>query len=283
MYGGRVTGPDLGLEDLWRLDLATSQWHAVPVNGTLPPGRFGHNAWLDAGSGQLVIAMGQASSTESFDDVWTFNPDAGTWSQIAEGEARPVPRYGAGGYPNRDGSSALVSHGFTIHGRFDDTWRFDVGNHSWEQLGTVEPLPLARCLTRCLWDTDRGRLLLFGGQSDVAPYMGDFWVLDLSRNLWSERPSEVMPAARHLYAADLDGSRGRWLVFAGRTEEGPSSELWAYDLTTDVWFLVPTQAGPAPRFSHDVALADGRLFLFGGNDGSADLDDTWVLDLRSPS
>lgn len=68
----------------------------------------------------------------------------------------------------------------------------------------------------------------------------------------------------------------RALLFGGNAEAGHVNDLWAFDTERESWSqLTPQGEAPSPRVGHDAAKASGAsVFVFGGNDGSADLYDT---------
>jgi N-acetylneuraminic acid mutarotase len=279
LFGGRGQGRDS--DELWTFDPATSAWAEVAMDGPKPPARFGHNACYDPVARRVVITMGQAGPA-FFNDVWAFEPATGSWRELGPPpDARPRPRYGAGAAYDPAGHRLFVTHGFTDSGRFDDTWVFDLAAETWSPIATEGPVPVKRCLTRAEWHPATAQLLLFGGQSDQASFLGDLWALDPVRGAWSERRAEPAPGPRNFYSASLDGSTGRWYLFGGDTSAGPASDVWAYDAVAETWSRLdaPAAEAPAARFSADVAPAGGGFYLFGGTNRRAELDDLWALRL----
>ena len=275
VFGGRAGGDALG--DLWSFDAPTGQWNEVLVDGPRPDPRFGHTAIYDAVGRQLVVALGQAGGT-FFDDVWAFDPASSAWSSLGASSARrPAARYGAAGAYDPAGR-LVISHGFTAQGRFDDTWLLDLTTAAWERLTTIGAVPVKRCLVRATWDPAGPRLLLFGGQTDDAAFLGDFWSLDVGRGSWTEKGTGARPGPRNLYGAAGGGQR--WYLVGGNTPDGPAADTWVYDTARDVWAPVETAGGPPARSGLDVATLGDALYLFGGADGAAELGDTWRLPLE---
>ena len=272
LFAGRNDGE---LADLW-ISLAGNEWAEVP-SGAGPAARHGHNAVWDAERGRMVIFGGQ-SGAAFFDDVWAFDPATSRWQQLAATGSVPAARYGAGGaFDPAAGGRMLVTHGFTTAGRFDDTWQFSLGGESWSEISPAGERPIERCLMRAAWDATAERLLIFGGQTTNAPFLGDLWALEPGG--WRELVTEAGPSPRNLYATVFDGRR-RLLLFGGRTEDGPTNDLWAFSSPEESWSqpLVEGEAPPA-RFAHDaVWLPDAQaLFVFGGSDGEGELNDLWEL------
>ena len=280
LFGGRAQG--VALDDVWAFDLATAAWSEVSLAGARPQARFGHNAFYDAASGRLVVAMGQAGPT-FFNDVWAFDPATSSWAELGAGSIeRPAVRYGAGGAYDPGGNRFFVSHGFTDQGRFDDTWVFDLTREAWSQIATHGDVPLRRCLTRAVWAPSSQRLLLFGGQSNENPFLGDFWSLDVAGGLWTQKQPATLPGPRNLYGAAADPSGARWYLFGGSTPDGMAGDAWVYDAIMDTWSRIEGFDGtdaPLARSGPDIAAIGDGFYLFGGNYGGADLDDTWMLQL----
>jgi hypothetical protein len=272
VFGGRAASGGV-FNDLWALDLRSNVWNRVDTAGG-PPARFGHNAIFDSPRRRLIVFGGQAGST-FYNDVWAFSRDDG-WRQLTP-QMGPAPRYGAGGALDAASGVFYVTHGFTSSGRFDDTWRLALAESSWSSASPGGAKPLARCLLRAVWDGNANALLLFGGQSNSAPYHNDFW--RLQGGAWTEIKADPRPSARHLYAADFDSAAKRLLLFGGRASSGHLNDLWAFDGSAWSQLEVAGEA-PPPRSSHDaVFLADQRAFLiFGGAGEAEELADAWLLE-----
>src|SRR5439155_15774369 len=141
--------------------------------------------------------------------VWSY--DASGWRQLdVSSEDKPEIRYGAGAAHDEAASRMLISHGFTDHGRYNDTWAFDLLQDKWSVIATSGDVPIKRCLTRCLWLPSPKQMLLFGGQTDDNPFLGDLWTLDTAKGAWAEQKPAALPGPRNLYGASLDQSGARW-------------------------------------------------------------------------
>jgi N-acetylneuraminic acid mutarotase len=282
VFGGRSSGQALG--DLWVYNVESDDaWRQVDLGATPAP-RFGHNAvWarspdVATDPGQLLVFAGQAG-TAFFNDVWQFSPQADSFVEIGVGEVRPAARYGAGAaVATLDGEAVLfVTHGFTNEGRFDDSWSWD---DSWADVSPPSGTrPIKRCLMRAAWDSAKGRFFIFGGQTDATPFLGDTWTLD--SNGWREITPSASPPPRHFYAMAFDDERSIALLFGGNSAEGELNDVWVFDVQQETWSQLeqPGEA-PSPRQGHDAAwVAGDGLYVFGGNDGSSDLNDLWLLTL----
>jgi len=272
LFGGRSSAP---LADLWSFDLASGAWTAIATPG--PAARFGHNAVYDATVGRMLVFGGQAG--EFFNDLWIYDPATAAWSEVViPGAAVPSRRYGAASALDPVGR-LVVSHGFTNSGRFDDTWAYGFAAESWRDLSPTDgPRPVERCLMRGVWDRAGKRFLMFGGQTDGTPFLGDLWALN--EGGWAEITSEPKPSPRNFYAMAFDEASRQALLFGGRTADGPLAEVWRFDAATDTWSRASVQeGGPPARYGHDAVWLEQsrKLIAFGGRTDSGDLNDLWEL------
>ena len=283
LFGGRNGGGELS--DLWEYDIQAGEWNEIEANGPSP--RHGHNAVWDVSSGKMLVFGGQSGS-EFFNDLWQFDLGTNRWTELAPAGPVPAARYGAAAAlrpsPNDPEGAILtpgdllVTHGFTSAGRFDDSWQYDIEANTWTEVSPPDERPIERCLVRGAWDPLRNRLIIFGGQTTSEPFLGDLWTL--SPPGWAELARLPAPAARNLYAMAYANERLQLILFGGKTADGPTNDLWLFDGHDEFW----TEAEiigerPAPRYSHDAAwvIENESLFVFGGSDGSNDLNDLWQL------
>lgn len=297
LFGG--VGSEGELADLWRYDIAGDEWTRLGTGG--PSARHGHNAVYDATTGRMLVFGGQAGET-FFNDLWQYEPETGRWTELSPAGPVPAARYGAAaarrpnpadvtivGTPQPPPTGAdgrpgqfVVSHGFTNSGRLNDTWRYDIETGVWTDISPEGKRPVERCLLRGVWDTIRDRLVVYGGQSTSEPYLSDLWTL--SPRGWSELARLPNPGARRLYAMAFSHARLQALLFGGRTADGPKNDLWLFDAQNEFWTEADTFGGPpAPRYGHDAAWAieSQSLYVFGGTDGSSDLNDLWLASSKN--
>ena len=270
LFGGRDSAPR---GDFWVYNLSSAQWTEITAAGPSP--RFGHNTIYSAIGSNMVVFGGQGDGF--FNDVWTYTPTSGRWTQ-APSAGGPSPRYGAASAG--PGEPIIVSHGFTDTGRFNDSWSYGAG--SWGDISPAGPRPIERCLTRAVFDQVSGAFILFGGQTDSAPYLGDSWQLafDGAETSWTEITSDRSPSPRNLFSMVWDDERRRALLFGGQTDSGPVNDVWVFDAQEASWSQLATQGeAPSPRSGHDAVWLPGRrsMLVFGGQDDNGDQADLWEL------
>jgi hypothetical protein len=280
LFGGRAGSQ--ALQDLWVYDVPGNRWILVEPGGGLPPARFGHNAIYDVQQQLVVIFGGQAGST-FFNDVWIYDPVANVWAMLEAGDedGAPLARYGAGSAAREGGGAFFISHGFTTDGRFDDTWLYDLQAGQWTDVSpTGSQRPLPRCLMRLAADPERERLLLFGGQSNTAAYLGDLWAFDTVSHGWEELDLDN-PPARNLYSLARRSDSGDLILFGGASADGALADTWSFGVEDDEWDELVDDDDPVilPRDSHDAVWLNGQaaMLVFGGRGEDGMLNDLWLF------
>jgi hypothetical protein len=263
LFGGRAGGEALG--DLW--SFTEGRWREISGKGPAP--RFGHNAVV-IGS-QLLLFGGQGGRGVFFNDLWEFDVLRERWTRLAGEGPAPSPRYASAG--TAVGTEFTISHGFTDAGRFDDTWSFSSG---WKDVSPrTGPRPIKRCLHRLVNVKALGRLVLFGGQTNGEPFLGDTWLYEPQARAWTEVKGPS-PGARNVYAAAA--ADDALYLFGGNGSAGPLGDLWSFD--GEQWKKEsPGEPRPSARSGVDFAALGGSMLLFGGSDASGELDDLWELTL----
>ena len=185
-----------------------------------------------------------------------------------------------------------------------DLWRYKDGE--WEELTATGDTPSARTFLGEAWDSQRRRLVLFGGQ------VGNYWdlaynetyALDVDTLEWTElNDGSDAPATRMHPHLTYDADRDRYLMFGGHTDIGDGNDLWSMDPDSGSWSMVrgaDTFTGeglgcngnssdvPADYVDQDLTAPERRhrgmftlmhdsLWIFGGMHAecSDHLDDTW--------
>ncbi|MBM4319275.1 MAG: hypothetical protein FJ125_04770 [Deltaproteobacteria bacterium] len=289
LFGGAAQA---ALGDTWEWD--GEQWErTAPDAGSVQPVQPGarsfHAMATDLLGQKLVLFGGHAWSGLAdlwLDDTWEW--DGWTWSRVEPPGYRPTARSGHamagvgqegmvalfGGYGRRAGSGT----------RLADLWLFD--GSAWSEQQGEDPQgdggPAGRNWHALSYDTQRGRLVLFGGRA--GQLLGDTWEWDgRSWRDCSPGPEEPAPAPRDAHAMAFDPRRGRVVLHGGRDlASAPLGDLWEWDGAR--WQLVPAGANrsiPPPRLSHGLAWdeSSGAVLLYGGSDGTGTVHgDLWAWD-----
>jgi hypothetical protein len=224
-----------------------------------------------------LVVFGGQSRSGFLNDLWAFQPDTLEWRALRAAGRGPAQRYGTCAALGTDGL-LWISHGFTSDGRFDDTWAYDFTTGRWTDRTPAGERPVVRCLHDCAWSTG-GRFVLYGGQTNGKPALGDLWALDVEAGSWSRQAAPAPPPRALPAVASLDGTA--WIV-GGRGSDGEElADAWRLDLLTLAFTEMLPLEGDRPTARSGAALvadkAGGRLLLFGGEGERSRLDDLWAL------
>ncbi len=216
----------------------------------------------------------RATATPTLPRIVTLASATMRWQQLSPRAALPPARH----------DHSLVSDGQRLYlfgGRgpnaMADFWTYDLASNAWAAITAFGPQ--ARFGHNAIWDSGRGRLVVFGGQ-DGSNFFNDVWEFDPSASAWTQISfAGSAPAGRYGAGAAFDQA-GHMLISHGFTTQGRFDDTWRYDLAARSW----TDVSPANRRPVKRCLMRGiwdslkqRLIIFAGQtDGTPYLDDLWA-------
>jgi hypothetical protein len=203
-----------------------------------------------------------------FADTWHW--DGENWTQVADSGPAGRLSHAMASDSARKRVSLFGGEGFSAPGKtvfFGDTWEWD--GEQWTQQEVMGPGPRRlHCMT---YDVTRGRLVLFGGFGDSG-FSGETWEWDSS--LWA-RKADIGPGPLGSAAMAYDGAES--VLFGGQNSVSAFlGNTWSWD---GKFWTQRQDMGPSPRYGHAIAYDQARsvYVLFGGDDGTNFLADTWEL------
>lgn len=164
---------------------------------------------------------------------------------------------------------------------------------AWTLVGTEPP---GRDDPSWVYDSRADRFIVFGGATSATTATNATLAYDYANNTWTDLTPTVGPEPRVNAEMAYDSRSDRVVLFGGipypLAYSATFSDTWIFDYTNRTWIDATTAATPPPHsagmFSYDP-VAD-RAILFGGQDNSILLADTWAYDygtntwaLRNPS
>jgi N-acetylneuraminic acid mutarotase len=256
-------------------------WKNLDTSGDLPPGRNWQSLVYDPAT-QRVILFGGRYGTNDLADTWTFDPVAGTWTELERRGSVPSARAGHAMVYDPTTGKVILFGGFNGSDCFGDTWAYNPGLNKWTDLHPTGDLPAPRYGHAMAYEPLSGKVILFGGYRDGLAYH-DTWVYDPTANTWTERnPRGDLPPARYGHAMAYEAVSGTVIVHDGCDSTGSIfDDLWSYSLAANTWtVLEPTGEVPPARDWHAMVFdpANDRVVLFGGWSGTTVLGDTWSYD-----
>jgi hypothetical protein len=228
-------------------------WTSIP-NDLLHPwpvaDRF---PWLvyDSGRGVVVLLLGDNSTTAPL-AVWDLDVTTSRWTN-----RQPTPAPSLSVWPiSRSvfGAAYDPVHARTfLFGGYDlmyyaDLWAWNGAAGMWTNLTPPMPYPSnwpgVRDEHGLVYDSDRGKLVLFGGLGGNV-LLNDLWECDPATGTWINRTPNPLPAVwpgpRQGVSMVYDQSRKRVVLFGGDNAppfsgtSSPLAELWEWDGTAGVW------------------------------------------------
>lgn len=269
------------LNDTWTYD--GQKWDRLSL-ATNPTARSRHAITYDEQSGRIWLFGGYDKLGNPTDGLWYF--DGTDWTKEELVSLHPAPRSSATMVCNPKESALYLFGGFAKdHGMFQDTWKYDLQNHSWELIPTKNA-PAARQDAGFVYDDSSGALILFGG-FDGKTDLSDTWMF--SKGKWNKLDIQG-PIARSYFGMTFDKKNGRALIFGGyglgalsqATNDKGFSRIekpgtWEFDGRR--WGEIATAQRPAADLSYAMAYDLRRKItvLFGGyNETLGELDQTWI-------
>ena len=293
LFGGGC-GAGCYNEDLWSYQPATRSWQLQSAIGLAQPGRRGgQSAVWDPVDGRLLL-FGGASVEGMTNELWSYLPRTGTWTQYAGGWDRslrssgfgwlaPAPRQGHGAAWDDGRGELLVFGGYANERFFDDLWRYSPHTQGWRPVVTQGEGPSARSNIGAAWDQQHRQLYLFGGFGPGG-YLDELWRLDAENRAWQQvHPSGPTPLGREDLSLVWDPVREQLLAYGGTRGDGGMGELLAYRAATNSWVPLGQGSGPVRRIRHSAVWdpVGERMLVFGGYGGPEVgnyLDDLWGYD-----
>ncbi len=248
--GGPINTPLTQVDsELWGLDLtAAPTWSIIPTQGDVPLSRRAVASAYDAVDDRLVV-FGGSDILSPFSHVpldelsilsFTGTP---TWTSVAPAGAWPAPRSRATCVFDAARQRYLLMFGQGASDDLRDVWELRLEpTPMWRHMFPAGPLPPARSGAMAVYDSERDRVVVFGGHSRSAPdffdvFYDDVWGLDLSigDGTWQLLPTAPGPSRRMDGTLSLDRTNGRALLYGGwGAQDAQSGALGAL---TDTWSL----------------------------------------------
>jgi N-acetylneuraminic acid mutarotase len=163
----------------------------------------------------------------------------------------------------------------------NDVIALDVTTCTAEVLQPTTPPPPHRKSTSSTWDSDRGRLIVFGGLDYSRGPSRDTWEFDPVGRTWTALAG-AMPPARSGATSVYDSARHRVILHGGRAESALLYDTWELDPASGSWRQLVT-AGPsdgeqaaltfdAIRNSAALVSTRGAVWYLSGESWTADLN-----------
>ena len=281
VFGGQ--GSSSYLNDVWALSLAGQPaWTKLLPTGTPPVTRYEQSAIYDPVRDRMVVFGGYNGS--SLNDVWVLSlADTPAWTALTTTGSKPSGREGMAAIYDPVRDRVVVFGGLvdTSPHFVNEVWALSLaGAPEWTALAPAGIPPIGRYQHSAIYDQERDRLIVYGGDSGSAA-LNDVWALSLGdMPAWTGlEPAGAPSVAQSQHSAVYDPVRQRMVVFGGGHY---SNDLWTLSLgNAPTWNeLEPNGTPPSARRCHSASYdpVRERMLVFGGV-GSGTFNDVWALSL----
>lgn len=206
--------------DTWVWDLNNGGWHLANNGVGAPPARA--QSGFTYLNGKMYVFGGVNEFFSATNDLWAFDFDTETWSQITPSGSLPPSRSAFVMEANEDQNAIYIfsgeggaDNGFA---QLDDTWIYSVSGNTWSNITPSTSQNLNGGRTNFLGSAliDK-RFVLFGGEGPsgaggcCAPFDQDprysTWAFDTRPNkrTWKKLDLENHPPALKRHAGDNNG------------------------------------------------------------------------------
>ena len=143
---------------------------------------------------------------------------------------------------------------------------------------SVRSVPEPRNQPATAFDSNRRKLVLFGGIDQSGKSLNDTWEWDGAK--WEQKTLETNPGPRVAHAVAYDEKRGRIVLFGGQAGANSLADTWEYDGKN--WTKLETGNALPARVAHALVYnrKRGKILLFGGTDFASKqtFNDAWEFD-----
>jgi MYXO-CTERM domain-containing protein len=158
-----------------------------------------------------------------------------------------------------------------------ETWEWSLATGKWTNRTGTGSAPNARSGAAMVFDSLRGKFVLFGGRAGSGSNFEDTWEWDPATGAWTNvSAAGSYPSARSQHGMVYEKSTGKILLFGGGRSDQYSSDgsgvsislgdTWEYDPVAYKWTLQTVATAPSVR--HDFGLvwdsARNKAVLFAG-------------------
>ncbi len=252
-----------------RYNPATDTWTAVSTNGA-PVARSNHSAiWTGT---EMIVWGGKGSTGALLSDGARYNPSTDTWTSLSTGGAPAVRMNHSAVWT---GTEMIVWGGNGNGGSFvNDGARYNLATNTWTALPATGA-PAGRINPAAAWTGNE--MLIWGGEISSSTTTNTGARYNPTTNTWKTMNASGAPSARTLHTGSW--ITNKFVVWGGSGTPGGGAPIYGdgayYSPVYDQWTQIKADSAPSARYGHSVSVDafNSKLYIFGGNDGSNDLND----------
>jgi N-acetylneuraminic acid mutarotase len=301
--------------DTWKYDATCDRWEKIET--TVQPSARSRAAYAVDSLRRRILLFGgrfRAASTGSYTlykDVWAFDMQAQTWSQVMTMGMGPSERANSAVVYDPMADELVVYGGNTstsglMFAPMGDVWALNLRTNTWRAVMTTGTAPTTRLFHSAAM-VGRAMFVFGGGGANafMGPFYKDLWKLDLTTNAWTRvlaMDDNLMGRINAGMIADGDGV----LILGGHDDGALGNRNDAIGVSTTgtvtvhvqgdalqampggfcdfpADFVTPEMDTPERRSAAVVAPdpARQRVLVFGGKTDCGSANDVWIFSLTS--
>ena len=239
-------------------------WKPIPIIGNSPSQRSLHTVCF---CDHYLYMYGGRSHRGSEHDLWSYDLLLGLWEKINYTGDKP---------PALEGHSLLEFRGklYMFGGELSfasagetPLWCFDPSCASWEKVSckSSNQVPLGR--KDHISFIYKNEMYIHGGYVDLKGSVQEFWKFNFDSKKWvhlDDALTEPCPSGRYKHAGVIKNDT-LWICggLMGVTDKN-LNQTWTWNFITRIWCCIKSKGKPNQLFSHDVAIVNNDIFVFGG-------------------
>ncbi len=270
LFGGMVDqggGQQAPQNDLWGFDRQELKWVQLTSTNT-PSARSSHIAcsW----GGRMYMFGGVDGSNQVLGDLWSFEPVASAWEQLAVGQAGPPARkLHSGAMLAADGKLVIIGGMDGTGTPLSDVWVYDPFTDQWQQKTSYPGGGIYDFATSAYGN----KVYIMGKDNN------ELGVYDVGADTWSSITVTPAPPARKGAGYTYFANKA-WIIGGQDVVSGYAlNDTWEYDFETGSWVqredmpiplvhLVATYLYIIPTRAHAQTADESFILAFGGRDDS---------------
>jgi hypothetical protein len=278
LFGGK-NDANQNVNEVWALDLNQNLWQQIMVEGETPPPSEDHAVIYDPASHRMILHGGEDGLTTN--KTWAFDLKTNRWRNMTAQSGAPAREDHTAIFDSREKRMVIFggrnNDGQVDNVNIDEISALDLDPESprfekWRSLPGGDKHPLGRSDHAAVFDARENRMIIYGGwDKEAKSYLGDTWayyfpsLVDTLGHWRQIKTKKSYPPKRRHAVGAYDAGRNWFIICGGYGEEGYLNDVWAFDLTQDVWINVTP--GPQPRFDHQAVYdpQSQRLIIWGGD------------------
>lgn len=275
LFGGNDGSQGFAMtNELWSYDIGGGNWTKLDPAGTRPDPRE-QPAVAFAPERQEMFVFGGVigDKTDVVNDLWVYRAESNQWVRLQPSGSTPPARKGHTMIWDSQEQRLLVYGGWnSLDPRFRDLWQYDPEENRWREISTGGEPP-KRFRHGVAWDRQEQHMYIYAGCCGPNGKKEDLWRYDAEDHSWRElNPGSPKPSGRNRLNDQMlwVPSHEAFVVYGGRGECPLLNDLWSYVPRQKQWVELSEggSANPLQRTDHKAAALNGRVYSFGGCNGS---------------